>query len=291
MVDHKGYKNSKEVIGSLDMSLSGTGLTIIDSHGKILCQELLSSKKMSTKKNAGQTRLQILDNQNNVIKEEYIPSSDLLDMRRIAFFKERIEERFKEFKVTKVIIENFSYGSTGRSTLDLAQLGGVIRYMMYENNIEYFLCPPRNAKAYITGFSKAEKEQIQEAVFEKYGVMIEDDNIADSYMMAQMLLDFGNEIEEYTREGGIDKLKNRKAVEFRFSIKDKLLAFKKILSIGKINDTDIENAIRQIKNEEVDEIANQLGLSVQDLTNYLNKPNVKKINEKYRFKEVKKSKK
>lgn len=285
------YRKTQEVIGSLDMSLSGTGMTIIDSHGKILCQELLSSKKMKTKQHNNQTKLQIVDGENNLISESFIPSSDLLDMRRIAFFKERIESQFKKYKVTKVIIENFSYGSTGRSTLDLAQLGGVIRYMMYENNIPYFLCPPRNAKAYITGFSKAEKEQIQGSIMERFGIMIDDDNIADSFMMAQMLLDFGDGISQYVKEGGIDLLKNHKVVEIRLTTKDKIHAFRKILSIGKASDDDLKRAMDQVNSKNIEKVAEALKLLPDDLKSYLAKPNIKKLNEKYRYKEVKKSKK
>lgn len=273
------------------MSLSGSGITILNYDGKILHQEKLSSTKMNTKAYKGQTKLSIVGVNNEVVSESYIPSSNLLDMPRIAFFKNRIMHLFHKYSVTHVIIEGYSFNSQGRSVITLGELGGVIRFSMFEANIPYIQCPPMNAKAFMTGFAYATKDQMQAAILDKYGIWIEDDNIADSYAMAQMYFHFQDQVEEYFSEGGVDKLKDLKAQEYREKLsKDKALIFQKNLALGRASEEDFENAKKSSKDNSATSIAEVLNISLEDFLLMERKLNMKKLNEKYRLKKPKKEK-
>ena len=266
---------------ALDLSLSGAGVTIVDQSGKILHQELLSSVKKRTKKHKDLTQLVIYDSSLNKVSEEFIPTSNLLDMQRIAFYEKRIKLLCSQYKVTDVMIEGYSYSSTGSSGIDLGQLGGVIRYSLYELKIPYIQSPPHNVKAFITGFAWASKERIQDAVLEKYGITIIDDNLADSFVMAQMRIELGSEVMTYCQKGGVELLKLRKAEEYRKKYQnDPLLVWKKNLDLGMASEQDLEGAIKFLKHKNLD----LLGID-QSL---LEKKKMKKINEKYKLKKPKK---
>lgn len=275
------------IIGALDMSLSGAGITILSEEGSILHQEKLSSEKMNTKAHKGETRLRIISPDNTITSEEYIPSSNLLDMRRVAFFKNRIISLFKDHKVSHVVIEGYSFNSKGRSVISLGELGGVIRFALYEANIPYIQCPPFNAKAFMTGLAWAKKEQMQEGIKENYDLWIEDDNIADSYAMAQMMRVFKEKMIEVCSEGGVDKLKEYRADEIRKKYQDKIEVFKRVLAIGQVSNEDWADAMGALGDKDHKEISSILNIEEADLIAQEKKMNLKKLNEKYKMKKPK----
>lgn len=287
----------KRVILGLDLSLSGTGLTILDSKGSILFQALIGSKKENTKKNKDKTRLFIKDKDYNVLFEDFIDSSTLTDMPRLSFYRNKIKEFIVKYQVTEAILEGYSMGSKGQGVTGLAELGGIIRMMLYDMNIPYVQSPPYNAKAYISGISVAEKEIIIESILEKYNLHIEDDNIADSFSMANMLLEFGmDQINSALEEGGVDLLKNKKGEEFRYkmhkgNLEDKIKYFKKILNIGQVSISDVEFVLKNCFENSLNKMADSLTLDINFLNKVFDvkKPSTKHLNENYRYKKPKKT--
>jgi hypothetical protein len=64
--------------------------------------------------------------------------------------------------VTKVFIEDYSYGSKGR-VFHIAENGGVCKFLLWKNNIPYETIPPTVIKKFATGKGNADKEKMQEA--------------------------------------------------------------------------------------------------------------------------------
>jgi Holliday junction resolvasome RuvABC endonuclease subunit len=279
------------IIGALDMSLSGTGITILGSDGKVLHQEKLESIKMNTKSHKNQTRLRIIGLDNTVNSEGYIETSTLLDMTRIAFFKDRIMFLFQKYGVNQAIIEGYAFASKGRSVISLGELGGVIRFAMYEAKIPYVQAPPFSVKAFMTGLTWAKKEEMIAAILDQHGVWIEDDNIADSFAMAHMLYTFKDRISEYCSEGGVDKIRDIKVLEFREKYKkDKVLLFQKTLGLGRATSQDYTDMLEAMGNKSMKEISEILLIKENDLLAMSKKLNMKKLNEAYKLKKPKASK-
>jgi Holliday junction resolvasome RuvABC endonuclease subunit len=78
----------------------------------------------------------------------------------------------------KLAIEGYAYGAVGQSTLDLAELGGILRYKFYSNKIKWEELAPTAIKKHFTGKGNANKA----GMFLQY----EKENIIDLYK----LLDF-----------------------------------------------------------------------------------------------------
>lgn len=178
------YRNSKEIIGCLDLSLRRTGFTIMDSKANILHQEVFKTDKMR-------------------------------GMQRLYFIKSRVIQKLNELKVTKVALEGYSFGSKGAAVVSLGELGGTVRMALFENKYEYIDCSPSSLKAYTTGKGNADKDQMRASVLAKYGIDYDDDNVCDSYALCMMFLELGDEMKAFTEKGGSALLKKRKELEIR----------------------------------------------------------------------------
>lgn len=283
-------------IMGIDLSLTGAGISIIETKTKnVVHQELISTKKKTTKKHDDQTRLAIFNSKMELQSEEYIPSSVLVDMPRLVFIRNRVRNLILEHKPDFVVIEGYAMSGFGRGVSGLLEIGGIIRMTIFDLNVPYIQVPPLNAKAFISGFSTASKEMIISSIYERYDLLIENDNIADSFALAMMYVEFGEKIHEYLVKGGVDKLKELRVSEIRNS-SNKIIAFQKLLKMGELTLDDVNLAIEFLnKNKNRSSSAKDselLGISEDDFDQLKSeKPKLNQINDKYRFKKVKKSKK
>jgi hypothetical protein len=70
-------------------------------------------------------------------------------------------------KEYKVLIEDFSFGSTGRSILNIAENVATLKYSLrYEHDIKYHIISPKTIKKFATGSGNSAKEVMIEC-FEK----------------------------------------------------------------------------------------------------------------------------
>jgi len=95
----------------------------------------------------------------------------------------------------KVGIEGFSMMSRGRGKGQLFGLGWVLRTKLKENNIPYIEIAPTMVKKFATGKGNCEKSLILKAVFKKWSFDVDDDNIADAYVIQKIADHYFNNIE------------------------------------------------------------------------------------------------
>lgn len=205
------YVNSNHIIAGLDLSLRRTGFTIVNSNGKILHQEFLKTDKMR-------------------------------GMERLFFIRTRILQKLKEHNVSKVVLEGYSYGSKGAAVVSLGELGGVIRFSLFENKYDYLECSPTSLKAYTTGKGNADKDQMRAAVLGKYGIDYTDDNICDSYALVMMNLELGEEMKLFCEKGGATLLRTRK-IETLKKDKNKPKYFVELLKLGSAKTSDYKEVL------------------------------------------------
>ena len=65
-------------------------------------------------------------------------------------------------KVEKVYLEGYSYGSTGR-VFHIAENTAILKYLMWDNEIEFAIVPPTVIKKFATGKGNANKEKMYES--------------------------------------------------------------------------------------------------------------------------------
>lgn len=145
------------IIIGIDPSLTSTGICAMRD-GIVLSNEAVTSKFTGAKRLSD-------------FKEQLIPKvcyvADIEDINE---------------KVV-VFIEGYSFGSVGRKEF-IAELGGTIRLMLYEQEIEFVDVPPTVLKKYITGKGVADKVVMAVAVQKQYGVSFPTTDQTDAFCLA-----------------------------------------------------------------------------------------------------------
>lgn len=89
-------------------------------------------------------------------------------MERIDNLSEFILRILKMYSVEQVVIEGYSYGSHGRY-FDLAENGGLLKWKMWANGIEYIDPAPTVLKKNFTGKGNANKASMHQSFVKKTG--------------------------------------------------------------------------------------------------------------------------
>lgn len=147
----------------IDPSLNGTGIVLLNSGGQIIYQKAIILNKTKKTTIKGFSRINLI----------------------LSIIKEVIKENQNLIKL--VIIEGYSFGSNrSRSVFDLGELGGIIKYFLYEKEISFVEVPPKFLKKYVTGNGNADKLMMIDSVKKRYKENFDNDNICDAYALARL---------------------------------------------------------------------------------------------------------
>jgi crossover junction endodeoxyribonuclease RuvC len=85
-----------------------------------------------------------------------------------------------------VLIEGYAFGASSSHVREIAELGGVIRYMLWYRHIRVIEVAPSALKKFVTGKGNAEKNVILREVFRRWGFEAADDNEADAFALGKI---------------------------------------------------------------------------------------------------------
>jgi crossover junction endodeoxyribonuclease RuvC len=153
------------IIG-LDLSITQTGYCIVNEEKKIIDNGVILTK----------------------------PKDFDSDMARFDFIATEIFGKVGNHGCDAAFIENYAYAARGNLTR-LAELAGIIKHDLFctwglAQGEKCFVVAPATLKKYILGSGVGDKNLILKYVFTKWGVDIDNDNIADAYGLARMGVDF-----------------------------------------------------------------------------------------------------
>lgn len=80
-------------------------------------------------------------------------------------------------------IEGYSFGSKGAAVVNIGELGGVIRYALWREGVEYVDIPPSCLKKFATGRGDAPKDHVLQAGVMKSGHVFADHNACDAWWL------------------------------------------------------------------------------------------------------------
>jgi crossover junction endodeoxyribonuclease RuvC len=141
----------------IDLSLTGTGIVLIDSEGKITKQNLIETSP--------KTKIELRIAEIASAIHDVIHPGDALCMEGLAF------------------------GARGQSMLELAGLHYHIRITLTERELPFRVIPPTTLKKFITGKGNAKKEQMLLQVYKRFGIEFDNNNLADAYGLARMAME------------------------------------------------------------------------------------------------------
>ena len=108
----------------------------------------------------------------------------------------------KKFDVKKVCLEGYSMGSSKGLVFNIAENGGLLKYKMFKNQIEFITPAPTQIKKFWTEKGNAKKDLMHDTLLQKENVSVESligvdkmkspvSDIVDSYAMLQFLIKNG----------------------------------------------------------------------------------------------------
>lgn len=105
------------------------------------------------------------------------------DTRRLSFVKDMVSRHLDKAQPDLVSIEGYSMGNRGGrgNTFSIAELGGVIKTLVWERGVQHMLVPPTTLKSLIalSGASK-DKKDISDALLKYYGFTVTQNDEADA---------------------------------------------------------------------------------------------------------------
>jgi len=144
----------------LDLSLTNTGLVILDENEKILEKKLISTKPV-----------------------------DVIE-KRLIFIQTEILSCLTKYMIgATIFVEGLSFGSSGQRMLELAGLHYLVRttfFNMVSPAFRYEIIPPTQIKRFITGTGTAKKELMLLKVYKKFGEEFQDNNICDAFCLGKL---------------------------------------------------------------------------------------------------------
>lgn len=141
----------------IDLSLSGTGIVVINKKHKILEKLLVSTSP-------------------NLSVEE-----------RIDIIVKKFDSIILKYNIEEANVEGLAFGLRGQRSLELAGLHYCFRVRLVTHKIPFRITPPTVLKKFVTGSGKAKKNLMLLSVYKKWKVTFKDDNLADAYSLARYL--------------------------------------------------------------------------------------------------------
>jgi len=140
----------------LDLSLTGTGVVVLNYDG--------------------------------TVAEHITVSSKLRDMERLAYIRSMIGTIVSKHNPSLTCIEGYSMGSRAGQLASIGELGGVIKLLLFRNDFRFQLIPPSQLKKFVTGKGVGIKDEVMMHVYKRWEWTPVDNNQADAYGLSRIAL-------------------------------------------------------------------------------------------------------
>lgn len=143
------------LIAGLDLSLTSTGIVVLDPAGTIQTADAIKPETKGTER---------------LVKLHQEIKHKAIDHIRLW------------------VIEGYAYGvGKGSSLADLAEIGGVVKWWLYfEEGCPFIVVPPARLKKFVCGKGNAKKDEMRLAVYKRWKFEHESHDVVDAYALAQL---------------------------------------------------------------------------------------------------------
>ena len=112
----------------------------------------------------------------------YSIKSKLKGVARLNEIYNEVKSKLRDCDL--VVIEGYGFGS--QKAHSLGELGGLIKFLLYNEKYKVMIVPPTVLKKFLTGKGNSDKSIMMMTTYKKYGVEITDDNQVDAYVLAKL---------------------------------------------------------------------------------------------------------
>lgn len=152
------------------------------------------------------TGIAIVEGDKSIIHTEEIEFKKCIGLERASKIIGRIKEIHDTYKPTIITIEDMFVGHTS-SAIPLIQLGSLIRYNFWLEDITYYDVSPMTLKKFVTGKGTSKKDEIMMYVLKRWGHASATNNIADAIGLAMIGLAYGGVPFSKEQEAALQKTK------------------------------------------------------------------------------------
>lgn len=105
---------------------------------------------------------------------------------RLDYLYRTVANYVASVKPELVVYEGYAMGKFANRQYDLAELGGLLKYLIWGRNIPILLVPPACLKLFATGKGNADKDSVRSAMAADRGKLFSTDDEADAYGLMRM---------------------------------------------------------------------------------------------------------
>jgi crossover junction endodeoxyribonuclease RuvC len=125
-------------------------------------------------------------NEKNEVQYKGVFHTKERGIERLIQINKYVQNKLSKYIPENICIEGYSFGSRGRATFSIGELGGVLRIGFYENDYEYYEIAPTSLKKFVTGKGNCGKDLILREVYKRWGFETDCSDIADAYGLARI---------------------------------------------------------------------------------------------------------
>jgi crossover junction endodeoxyribonuclease RuvC len=148
----------------VDLSLTGTGVVVLDSAGAVVHQETIKTKPSGDRPIDETNRLlKILSGVTAVIEKYAAEGAPVVNIEGLAFM--------------------------ARNTTALVQLAGLnylLRSSLVWSEIPFLITAPTSLKKYATGKGNGDKDMVVLEIYKRWGFSADNNNTGDAFVLAQI---------------------------------------------------------------------------------------------------------
>jgi len=116
-------------------------------------------------------------------------SSNQKGMFRLSFIREVIMDRLEKLQSPAVCIEGYSFGSRNSQAHAIGELGGIVRFALWEHEIPWVDIPPTCRAKFATGRGNAAKSEVVSSISARTGITWIGkgaDDMCDAWILEEM---------------------------------------------------------------------------------------------------------
>lgn len=111
-----------------------------------------------------------IETDGHITEGKLFSNKDLADEERYDLLAEEIVTKSLWYWPQRIILEDYSFGSTGRATFNIGENVGVLKNRFHHNGVKLEKVAPTTVKKFATGKGNANKEAMQEAFINETGI-------------------------------------------------------------------------------------------------------------------------
>jgi len=133
--------------------------------------------------------LVVIDDNYNIVKSALL-STPFTGVERLAYLRDRLKEFLLEYQIKQASIEGGAYHEIGR-IYQIGQWAGIVHLFLFDNSINFIEVAPLQVKKYVSGKgNKTTKQLVILDVYKNFKEEIRDDNLADAYVLSRIAHDY-----------------------------------------------------------------------------------------------------